>query len=124
MTLSSFRKQSLLVEFSRLRFAELSGVFVSITPGDPALWVGVIFVRKGMACMAMPPFHNRIAGVHIHRSLRICGPKIPNLFSTQLSDSAASRDLFHRCFPSTADTSDHVHVHDWIARHRHRQRNR
>jgi hypothetical protein len=53
MSLSSFRKQSLLVEFSRLRFAELSGVFVSITPGDPALWVGVIFVRKGMACMAL-----------------------------------------------------------------------
>lgn len=23
------------------------GVFVSLTPGDPSLWSGVIFVRKG-----------------------------------------------------------------------------
>ncbi|OCL00251.1 uncharacterized protein K441DRAFT_533544 [Cenococcum geophilum 1.58] len=45
--LLSFRKQNLLVEFSSLRHARLDGVFVSITPGDPALWVGVIFVRKG-----------------------------------------------------------------------------
>lgn len=43
----SFRKQHLLVEFSSLRYAQLDGVFVSITPGDPSLWVGVIFVRKG-----------------------------------------------------------------------------
>ncbi|KAH6633392.1 ubiquitin-conjugating enzyme/RWD-like protein [Boeremia exigua] len=46
-TLSSFRKQHLLIEFSTLRHAQLDGVFVSITPGDPSLWVGVIFVRKG-----------------------------------------------------------------------------
>ncbi|EMD68177.1 hypothetical protein COCSADRAFT_33139 [Bipolaris sorokiniana ND90Pr] len=45
--LPSFRKQHLLVEFSRLRYAQLDGVFLSITPGDPSLWVGVIFVRKG-----------------------------------------------------------------------------
>lgn len=32
---------------SRLRHAQLHGVFLSITPGDPSLWVGVIFVRKG-----------------------------------------------------------------------------
>ncbi|OCK73815.1 UBC-like protein [Lepidopterella palustris CBS 459.81] len=45
--LLSFQRQNLLVEFSSLRFARLDGVFVSITPGDPTLWVGVIFVRKG-----------------------------------------------------------------------------
>ncbi|KAI2476812.1 Ubiquitin-protein ligase [Pyrenophora tritici-repentis] len=45
--LPSFRKQHLLVEFSRLRYAQLDGVFLSITPGDPSLWLGVIFVRKG-----------------------------------------------------------------------------
>ncbi|KAF1930097.1 uncharacterized protein M421DRAFT_419129 [Didymella exigua CBS 183.55] len=45
--LSSFRKQHLLIEFSTLQHAQLDGVFVSITPGDPSLWVGVIFVRKG-----------------------------------------------------------------------------
>jgi hypothetical protein len=32
---------------STLQHAQLDGVFVSITPGDPSLWVGVIFVRKG-----------------------------------------------------------------------------
>ncbi|KAF2262737.1 UBC-like protein [Lojkania enalia] len=46
-TLLSFRKQRLLVEFASLRAAHLDGVFVSITPGDPTLWVGVVFVRKG-----------------------------------------------------------------------------
>ncbi|KAF2874627.1 hypothetical protein BDV95DRAFT_337573 [Massariosphaeria phaeospora] len=45
-TLPSFRKQHLLVD-SSLRHAQLDGVFVSITPGDPSLWVGVMFVRKG-----------------------------------------------------------------------------
>ncbi|KAF1831535.1 hypothetical protein BDW02DRAFT_505003 [Decorospora gaudefroyi] len=45
--LPSFRKQHLLVEFSRLRYAQLDGIFLSITPGDPSLWVGIIFVRKG-----------------------------------------------------------------------------
>ncbi|KAF1363186.1 UBC-like protein [Lizonia empirigonia] len=45
--LPSFRKQHLLIEFSTLRHAQLDGVFVSITPGDPSLWVGVVFVRKG-----------------------------------------------------------------------------
>ncbi|KAF2277105.1 UBC-like protein [Westerdykella ornata] len=45
--LLSFRKQNLLVEFSSLRSAPLDGVFMSITPGDPSLWVGVLFVRKG-----------------------------------------------------------------------------
>ncbi|KAF2642748.1 hypothetical protein P280DRAFT_273382 [Massarina eburnea CBS 473.64] len=46
-SLQSFRRQQLLVEFSSLRYAPLDGVFVSITPGDPLLWVGVVFVRKG-----------------------------------------------------------------------------
>ncbi|KAH4942656.1 hypothetical protein HBI55_149360 [Parastagonospora nodorum] len=45
--LPSFRKQHLNVEFASLRSAKLDGVFVSITPSDPTLWVGVIFVRRG-----------------------------------------------------------------------------
>ncbi|KAF1997357.1 hypothetical protein P154DRAFT_496984 [Amniculicola lignicola CBS 123094] len=45
--LPSFRKQQLLVEFSSLQSAQLDGLLVSITPGEPSLWVGVIFVRKG-----------------------------------------------------------------------------
>ncbi|KUJ17182.1 UBC-like protein [Mollisia scopiformis] len=46
-TLSAVRKQHLLVEFSSLKYACPHGVFVSLTPGDPTLWSGVIFVRKG-----------------------------------------------------------------------------
>ncbi|OAK96413.1 hypothetical protein IQ06DRAFT_380734 [Phaeosphaeriaceae sp. SRC1lsM3a] len=45
--LPSFRKQQLNVEFSSLRAAKLDGVFVSLTPGDPSLWVAAMFVRKG-----------------------------------------------------------------------------
>ncbi|KAF8853404.1 UBC-like protein [Acephala macrosclerotiorum] len=46
-TLPAVRKQHLLVEFSSLKYACPHGVFVSLTPGDPTLWSGVIFVRKG-----------------------------------------------------------------------------
>jgi hypothetical protein len=46
-SLTSFRKQHLNIEFASLRSARLEGVFVSITPGDPSLWVGIIFVRRG-----------------------------------------------------------------------------
>lgn len=46
--LPSFRKQQLNIEFSSLRAAKLDGVFVSITPGDPSLWVAAMFVRKGI----------------------------------------------------------------------------
>jgi hypothetical protein len=49
-SLPSYGKQHLLVEFSSLRYAKLDGLFVSITPNDPSLWVGVLFVRKGIAC--------------------------------------------------------------------------
>jgi hypothetical protein len=45
--LPAFRKQHLNIEFASLRSARLEGVFVSITPSDPSLWVGVIFVRRG-----------------------------------------------------------------------------
>jgi hypothetical protein len=45
--LPSFRRQHLNVEFCSLRSAKLEGVFVSVTPGDPSLWVGVMFVRRG-----------------------------------------------------------------------------
>ncbi|KAE9363757.1 UBC-like protein [Stipitochalara longipes BDJ] len=46
-SLSAVRKQHLLVEFSSLKYACPHGVFMSLTPGDPTLWSGVIFVRKG-----------------------------------------------------------------------------
>lgn len=45
--LPALQKQRLLVEFASLRHACPDAVYVSITPGDPSLWTGVLFVRKG-----------------------------------------------------------------------------
>ncbi|KAI1083503.1 UBC-like protein [Whalleya microplaca] len=45
--LPALRRQHLLVEFAGLKQACPDGVFVSLTPGDPSLWSGVIFVRDG-----------------------------------------------------------------------------
>ncbi|KAI1386366.1 UBC-like protein [Hypoxylon trugodes] len=45
--LPALRKQHLLVEFAGLKQACPDGVFVSLTPGDPGLWSGVLFVRDG-----------------------------------------------------------------------------
>ncbi|EFW98401.1 ubiquitin-conjugating enzyme [Grosmannia clavigera kw1407] len=45
--LPSLRRQNLLAEFVGFRQACPAGVFVSLTPGDPALWTGVLFVRDG-----------------------------------------------------------------------------
>ncbi|RYP77743.1 hypothetical protein DL770_007027 [Monosporascus sp. CRB-9-2] len=43
--LPAVRRQHLLVEFAGLKQACPEGVFVSLTPGDPSLWSGVLFVR-------------------------------------------------------------------------------
>ncbi|KAF2674682.1 hypothetical protein BT63DRAFT_449671 [Microthyrium microscopicum] len=45
--LSSLNKQNLLLEFASLQHACPEGVFVTITPGNPTLWAGVLFARKG-----------------------------------------------------------------------------
>ncbi|KAI9761872.1 MAG: hypothetical protein M4579_000813 [Chaenotheca gracillima] len=45
--LQSARRQSLLLEFASLKHTSLQGVYLSLTPGNPSLWSGVIFVRKG-----------------------------------------------------------------------------
>ncbi|KAL2354201.1 hypothetical protein BJ546DRAFT_1026972 [Cryomyces antarcticus] len=45
--LKSFRKQKLLTEYAGLKYACPHGVYATITPGDPALWAGVLFVREG-----------------------------------------------------------------------------
>ncbi|KAH6659480.1 ubiquitin-conjugating enzyme/RWD-like protein [Truncatella angustata] len=46
-SLPALRKQHLLAEFAGLKQACPDGIFVSLTPGDPTLWSGVIFVRDG-----------------------------------------------------------------------------
>ncbi|KAI0014367.1 UBC-like protein [Xylariaceae sp. FL0662B] len=45
--LPALRKQHLLVEFAGLKQACPDGVYMSLTPGDPSLWSGVLFVRDG-----------------------------------------------------------------------------
>ncbi|KAF7541759.1 hypothetical protein G7Z17_g11872 [Cylindrodendrum hubeiense] len=46
-TLPSLRRQQLLSEFAGLKQACPEGMFVSLTPGDPTMWSGVLFVRNG-----------------------------------------------------------------------------
>ncbi|KAK5031872.1 hypothetical protein LTS07_004493 [Exophiala sideris] len=45
--LPSFRRQQLVLDFSFLRRSCPEGVYLSLTPGDPSLWSGVLFVREG-----------------------------------------------------------------------------
>ncbi|KAL6896391.1 ubiquitin-conjugating enzyme/RWD-like protein [Trichoderma evansii] len=45
--LPSLWRQHLLSEFAGLKQACPEGVFVSLTPGEPALWSAVLFVRHG-----------------------------------------------------------------------------
>ncbi|KAI1269004.1 ubiquitin-conjugating enzyme [Xylariaceae sp. FL1019] len=55
-TLPALRRQHLLAEFAGLKQACPEGVFVSLTPGDPSLWSGVIFVRDGPYAPAVMRF--------------------------------------------------------------------
>ncbi|KAF3767589.1 hypothetical protein M406DRAFT_61441 [Cryphonectria parasitica EP155] len=54
--LPSLRQQNLLAEFAGLKQSCPPGIFVSLTPGDPSLWSGVIFVRKGPYATAILRF--------------------------------------------------------------------
>ncbi|KAI9674235.1 MAG: hypothetical protein M1817_002053 [Caeruleum heppii] len=54
--LPSVRRQHLLVEFARLRHVRPRGVYLGLTPGDPTLWTGVLFVRQGPYAQAILRF--------------------------------------------------------------------
>lgn len=113
--LPSFRRQHLNIEFASLRVAKLEGVFLSITPGDPTLWVGVMFVRRGKSVLMW--FQSPIShyGVFtLDRSICSCGTTFPDFIPSQLPRPAASRDLLNRCLPPTTHTFDDVHVHNCI----------
>ncbi|KAK1766873.1 UBC-like protein [Phialemonium atrogriseum] len=77
--LPSMKRQHLLAEFTGLKQACPEGVFVSLTPGDPTLWSGVIFVRKG-------PYANAILRFQI--SFPDTYPSLPPLVTF-------STDIFH-----------------------------
>ncbi|KAK4126170.1 hypothetical protein N657DRAFT_567360 [Parathielavia appendiculata] len=55
--LPAVKRQHLLAEFAGLKQACPHGIYVSLTPGDPALWSGIIFVRKGPYASAILRFN-------------------------------------------------------------------
>ncbi|CCC06859.1 hypothetical protein SMACR_00885 [Sordaria macrospora] len=77
--LPAVRRQHLLAEFAGLKQACPNGVFVSLTPGDPNLWSGVIFVRKG-------PYANAVLRLQV--SFPDSYPNLPPLVTF-------STDMFH-----------------------------
>ncbi|KAH7353757.1 ubiquitin-conjugating enzyme/RWD-like protein [Plectosphaerella cucumerina] len=78
-SMPSLRRQHLLAEFSGLKQACPEGIFLSLTPGDPTLWAGVMFIRKG-------PYENVILRFQI--SFPDSYPQLPPLVTF-------STDLFH-----------------------------
>ncbi|KAJ6121030.1 hypothetical protein N7523_005310 [Penicillium sp. IBT 18751x] len=60
----SIRRQQLHLEFASLRNAAPPGVYVSLAPGDPTLWNGVIFVRSGPYASAIVRFQIRFPDVY------------------------------------------------------------
>ncbi|KAG6014952.1 hypothetical protein E4U43_005987 [Claviceps pusilla] len=79
LSLPSLRKQHLVSEFAGLKQACPEGLFVTLTPGDPALWSAVLFVRDGPYAPAVLRFQIYFPDTY---------PKLPPLvlFST---------DIFH-----------------------------
>ncbi|OTB08116.1 hypothetical protein M426DRAFT_201251 [Hypoxylon sp. CI-4A] len=77
--LPALRKQHLLVEFAGLKQACPEGIFVSLTPGDPSLWSGVLFVRDGPYAPAVLRFQISFPDTY---------PRLPPLVTF-------STDMFH-----------------------------
>ncbi|KAF4308082.1 ubiquitin-conjugating enzyme [Botryosphaeria dothidea] len=90
--LPSLEKANLLVEFASLRHGCPDGVYMSITPGDPSTWTGVIFIRKAPSrpeadrVMFQGPYAPAILRVQI--SFPQAYPAVPPLV-------ALSTDIFH-----------------------------
>ncbi|ETS82738.1 hypothetical protein PFICI_04614 [Pestalotiopsis fici W106-1] len=77
--LPSLRRQHLLAEFAGLKQACPEGIFVSLTPGDPSLWSGVLFVRDGPYAPAVLRFQISFPDAY---------PRLPPLVTF-------STDMFH-----------------------------
>ncbi|KAF8423267.1 hypothetical protein EV426DRAFT_602871 [Tirmania nivea] len=52
----AFRRQNLLIEFASLKYASPQGIYMSLSPQEPRLWWGVMFVRKGPYASAILKF--------------------------------------------------------------------
>ncbi|KXJ92247.1 ubiquitin-conjugating enzyme [Microdochium bolleyi] len=92
--LPALRKQHLLVEFAGLKQACPAGVFVSLTPDDPSMWTGVLFVRDG-------PYSPAVLRFQI--LFPISYPRTPPLITF-------TTDMFH---PLIAPLSTHVYSADF-----------
>ncbi|KAI0132521.1 ubiquitin-conjugating enzyme/RWD-like protein [Xylariales sp. AK1849] len=77
--LPALRRQDLLVEFAGLKQSCPDGIFVSLTPGDPTLWSGAIFVRDGPYAAAVLRFQISFPDTY---------PRLPPLVTF-------STDMFH-----------------------------
>ncbi|KAK2785796.1 hypothetical protein FQN53_007376 [Emmonsiellopsis sp. PD_33] len=78
-SIPSLRKQQLRLEYSSLKIAPPPGVYVGISPTDPSLWSGVIFVQKGPYASAILRFQLRFPSTY---------PDLPPLVTF-------STDIFH-----------------------------
>ncbi|KAK2882385.1 hypothetical protein FQN49_000409 [Arthroderma sp. PD_2] len=56
---AALRKQQLRLEFASIKVAPPVGIYVSLSPSDPALWSGVLFVQKGPYSSAILRFQIR-----------------------------------------------------------------
>ncbi|KJZ79901.1 hypothetical protein HIM_00615 [Hirsutella minnesotensis 3608] len=77
--LPSLHRQRLFSEFAALKQACPEGIFVSLTPGDPALWTAVLFVRHGPYAQAVLRFQLSFPDAY---------PRLPPLVTF-------STDMFH-----------------------------
>ena len=100
------------------------GIYVSLTPGDPTLWSGVIFVRKGPS---IPPSMNpsylpsHLLELTLTRPLRPRNPALPHLLPRHLPFPPAPRHFCHRHVPPARHPAHHLHVLDRYPAQRHRE---
>ncbi|KAI1503928.1 ubiquitin-conjugating enzyme/RWD-like protein [Biscogniauxia marginata] len=94
--LPALRRQHLLVEFAGLKQACPDGVFVSLTPGDPSLWSGVIFVRGGPYSSAVLRFQISFPDIY---------PQLPPLVTF-------STDMFHPLITPLSTYMYTTDIHD------------
>ncbi|KAJ5883401.1 uncharacterized protein N7473_010287 [Penicillium subrubescens] len=94
----SIRKQQLHLEFASLRQAAPPGVYVTLAPGDPTLWNGVIFVRSGPYASAILRFQIRFPDIYpdlpplVTFGTDVFHPLIVPLTTYTFSTSSASDD--------------------------------
>ncbi|KAJ5491379.1 hypothetical protein N7539_002946 [Penicillium diatomitis] len=94
----SLRKQQLHLEFASLRRAAPPGLYVTLAPGDPTLWSGVVFVRSGPYASAILRFQIRFPDTYpdlpplVTFATDVFHPLIVPLTTYTFSTGAASDD--------------------------------